>query len=114
MTECIFCRIVRGEVPAQVVHRDDAVTAFRDINPVAPVHVLLVPNEHLTSVGDAAPQHEALLGRLLRAAAAVAAREGLAERGYRLVTNAGPDAGQLVPHLHFHLLGGRAFAWPPG
>jgi histidine triad (HIT) family protein len=114
MTECIFCRIVRGEVPAQVVHRDDAVTAFRDINPVAPVHVLLVPNEHLTAVGDAGPQHEALLGRLLRAAAAVAAREGLAERGYRLVTNAGPDAGQLVPHLHFHLLGGRAFAWPPG
>lgn len=112
--QCLFCRIVRGEIPAQIVHRDDRATAFRDINPVAPVHVLIVPNEHVASVADVRPDQEPLIGYLVRLAAEVAGREGVGESGYRIVTNVGPDAGQLVKHLHFHLVGGRSLGWPPG
>jgi histidine triad (HIT) family protein len=113
MAECLFCRIASGALPAARVYEDDAVLAIRDINPQAPVHVLLLPRRHLTSVVDAAAD-PALLGRLAAAAVEVARREGIAERGFRLLTNAGPDAGQTVAHLHFHLLGGRAMGWPPG
>ena len=111
---CIFCSIARGEVPATIVHRDDLVTAFRDINPKAPLHVLVIPNEHIPSARQVRPEHGPLLARLLDVAAQVATAEQVAERGYRLVINNGPDAGQSVDHLHIHVLGGRPLAWPPG
>ena len=113
-TDCLFCKIVSGEIETTPVHRDDAVTVFRDINPQAPVHLLLIPNEHVATINDLEPEYDALVGRLVRTAALVAASEGVAERGYRLVTNCGQDAGQLVMHLHLHLLAGREMGWPPG
>ncbi len=113
MEDCVFCRIVRNEVPAQVVHRDEEVLVFRDINPKAPVHLLLIPREHIPSLAEATPEHERLLGRLLLTAREVARAQGL-HRGYRLVNNCGDEGGQTVPHLHFHLLGGRFLGWPPG
>ena len=114
MTDCVFCKIVRGDVPADVVHKDGLVTAFRDANPHAPVHVLVVPNQHVGSVAEIGPGNGALLAGLIVAANAVAAREGIAESGYRLVFNMGQDAGMSVGHLHLHVIGGRALAWPPG
>ncbi len=114
MAECLFCRIVRGELSAQIVHQDETVTAFRDINPQAPVHLLIVPNEHIGSVAEVGADHGPVLAALVTTANRLAAQEGLAERGYRLVLNMGPDAGMSVPHLHLHLLGGRRMAWPPG
>jgi len=112
--ECIFCRIVAGQVPSQILYRDELVTAFRDIEPQAPVHVLFVPNEHLKSTDELDERHETLMGRLLRAASQVARQEGVADQGYRLTINTGRSANQLVPHLHLHLMAGRAFGWPPG
>ena len=114
MTDCLFCRIVRGEIPADVVYRDGQVTAFRDINPQAPVHVLIVPNRHLGSVAEAGTEDQPLLGTLITTANRLAEQEGVAGSGYRLVLNAGEDAGMSVPHLHLHLLGGRRLTWPPG
>ncbi len=111
---CLFCKIVRGDIPAAKVFDDGVVTAFRDINPRAPVHLLVIPNEHLESTSALEPRHDVLVGRLVRTAADLAGAESLAERGYRLVTNCGPEAGQSVQHLHFHLLGGRPLGWPPG
>lgn len=111
--DCLFCRIVRGEIPARVVHQDELVLAFRDIAPQAPTHILLIPREHLADVRDLTDAHGPLLVRLMIAAARLAADEGLGG-GYRLVTNTGPDAGQSVAHLHWHLLGGRPMHWPPG
>ena len=113
-TSCIFCRIVSGAIPAQVVHRDAEVTAFRDINPQAPVHILVIPNRHLASLDQAGPEEAALLGTLLHTAAAIARDQGVAESGYRVVVNTGQAAGQSVAHVHLHILGGRALAWPPG
>jgi histidine triad (HIT) family protein len=113
-TDCLFCRIARGEIPTELVHQDEAVTVFRDINPQAPTHLLLIPNEHIASTNDLRPEHDALVGRLIRTAASVAAKEGVGESGYRLLSNCGPHAGQLVKHLHFHLVGGREMGWPPG
>jgi histidine triad (HIT) family protein len=112
--DCLFCKIVRGEIPASLVHQDEAVTVFRDINPQAPAHLLLVPNEHIPSTNELRPEHDALVGRLVRTVASVARQEGIAESGYRLLTNCGRDGGQLVMHLHFHLVGGRQLGWPPG
>lgn len=114
MEGCIFCNIVAGAIPSDVVYRDEHVTAFRDIEPMAPLHVLMVPNEHVASAEDLEERHEAALGRLLRAASLVARREGVAPNGYRLTINTGRDANQVVPHLHLHLMGGRKFGWPPG
>ena len=111
---CLFCKIVRGEIPSSVVYQDEAVTAFRDINPQAPTHLLVVPNEHVESTNDLRAEHDALVGRLIRAAGTVARQEGIAESGYRLVSNCGRDGGQLVMHLHVHRLGGRQLGWPPG
>ncbi len=105
--DCIFCRIIAGEIPSKQVYKDDWVTAFYDINPVAPVHVLIVPNEHIPSVAAATPQHEAVLGRLFTAARRIAEDLGVAESGFRLVVNTGRDGGQDVFHLHMHLLGGK-------
>ena len=114
MDDCIFCRIAAGGIPADIVYRDDAVSAFRDIQPQAPVHVLLVPNEHIASTNDLDSAHEALVGRLFTAAKQIAQEQGVAESGYRLTVNTGRDGNQTVPHLHLHLLGGRRFGWPPG
>lgn len=114
MTDCVFCRIVAGQAPADVVHQDDLVTAFRDIHPQAPTHVLIIPNEHLPSVSHLGPAHAALWAHMAAVANDLAQREGIAETGYRLVTNCGPQAGQAVYHLHLHLLGGRRMRWPPG
>lgn len=114
MSECLFCRIVQGSIPARMVAETDHVLAFQDIQPVAPTHVLLIPKEHVAaSAAELASAHGALLGDLFALAADVARSEGLAS-GWRLVTNVGDDAGQTVPHLHFHLIGGRAMSWPPG
>ncbi len=114
MTECLFCRIIAGAVPATVVHRDQHFTAFRDIRPQAPTHMLIVPNAHLTSTNDMTDEHVALMGRIVQLAAELARQEGIAAGGYRLVVNTGPDAGQSVGHFHLHLLGGRRLGWPPG
>ena len=114
MSECLFCAIAAGEIPADEVYRDDAAVAFRDIAPQAPVHVLVIPTAHHANAADAAAADPALLTDLLRVAAQVAADQGVADGGYRIVTNTGDDAGQSVRHLHFHVLGGRSLAWPPG
>lgn len=114
MSDCLFCAIVEGEVPAAVVHRDEDVLAFRDVNPQAPVHVLVIPVAHHATASELANADPALAGRLLAVAGEVAAREGVDRSGYRIVTNTGESAGQSVPHVHFHMLGGRALAWPPG
>ena len=111
---CLFCRIVAGEIPATTVHADDLVIAIRDIAPRAPTHLLLLPREHIASAADLTEAHGPLLGRLFAVAAELARSEGIAERGYRLTTNVGAWGGQSVPHLHLHLMGGRAFDWPPG
>ena len=113
-TDCLFCRIVRGEIPADVVHHDDQVVAFRDINPRAPTHILLVPVRHVESAAELTDADGPLLGHLFAVAAQLARDAGVAEHGFRLVTNSGPAAGQSVPHLHFHLMGGRSMGWPPG
>lgn len=110
---CLFCKIVRGEIGSPI-YQGEGITAFRDINPQAPVHVLLVPDEHIASVDALRPEHDQLTGRLVRTAAEVARREGIAESGYRLLTNCGPHGGQVVMHLHLHLVGGREMGWPPG
>lgn len=110
----IFARILRGEIPADIVYEDEHVVAFRDINPQAPVHVLIIPRKPIVSVADAGPEDAALLGRLMLAGAQVASDLGIAQDGYRLVTNIGRDGGQSVFHLHLHLLGGRSMTWPPG
>ncbi len=111
--DCIFCRIVAGTIPAQKVLEDDLCIAFRDLHPVAPVHVLVIPKEHIASVASATEAHRSLLGHLTLAAAEVAAKEGL-KNGFRMVANTGEDGGQTVHHLHLHVLGGRPMAWPPG
>ena len=111
---CLFCQIVAGEVPADIVHQDERCVVFRDINPQAPVHVLVIPRDHTESLDDATQRDEAMLGHLLRVAARVANDQGLSERGYRTIINTGAGAGQSVFHLHLHVLGGRPLSWPPG
>ena len=114
MADCLFCRIVAGEMPATRVHEDDLVIAFRDIAPRAPTHILLIPRRHIASAADLTEADGPLLGRLFAVAAQIARDEGIADGGYRIVTNIGAWGGQTVDHLHFHLMGGRPFAWPPG
>ena len=114
MDDCLFCRIVAGTIPATIVYRDDRVTAFQDIQPQAPVHVLVIPNQHVASTNDLTEQHDAVIGHLMRVTQVIAREQGIAETGYRLVVNTGPDAGQSVGHIHLHLLGGRRLGWPPG
>ncbi len=113
-SSCIFCRIVAGEIPAREVHREEEILGFRDVNPQAPQHILLIPRRHIPSVADLEAGDRELAGRLLLAAGEVARREGLESPGYRLVVNHGADGGQSVGHLHLHLLGGRSLDWPPG
>lgn len=111
---CIFCRIARGEVPAKIVHEDEDIVAFRDLDPKAPVHVLVIPRRHIASVNDVVRGDRDLLGALFVTARAIAHADGIAAAGYRLVVNSGAAAGQTVDHLHLHVLGGRAMRWPPG
>ncbi len=114
MAETVFARIIRREIPAQIEYEDDEVVAFRDINPQAPIHVLVVPKKPLATLNEATEEDIPLLGKLLWVARQLASRYGIAERGYRLVLNCNSEAGQSVFHLHLHLLGGRPFQWPPG
>ena len=115
MEDCIFCKIAAGKIPAPRVAENDELLAFPDIDPQAPVHVLVIPTAHLPAVrGATGPAGEAMLGRLLAFSAEVATELGLDPKGYRIVTNTGPDAGQSVDHLHLHVLGGRRLTWPPG
>jgi histidine triad (HIT) family protein len=111
---CLFCRIIAGEIPSSKVYEDDEVFAFNDINPQAPLHVLIVPKRHIATTNDLGPGDESLVGTLVRRAAAIAAEKGYAERGYRTVFNCNVEAGQTVFHVHLHLLAGRGLGWPPG
>ena len=111
---CIFCKIARGELPATVVHDEADLLAFRDLSPQSPQHMLLIPRKHIASLDDLGEDDGDLMGRLMLTARDLARQQGLAEAGYRLVTNVGADGGQSVDHLHLHLLGGRPLSWPPG
>jgi histidine triad (HIT) family protein len=113
-SDCLFCKIAAREIPADIVHEADDVVAFRDINPQAPTHILLIPKEHLESAASVTDDQADLLAAIVQTAAHLARAEGVDGSGWRLVTNVGPNAGQSVPHLHFHLLGGRRMEWPPG
>ena len=112
--DCLFCKIVNGDLAADVVYEDDTLVAFRDINPKAPTHILLIPRRHIATMNDLQEGDESLAGELFLASARIAADEGLAEDGYRVVMNCNAAAGQSVFHIHLHLLGGRMMAWPPG
>ena len=114
MSNCLFCKIVNREIPAAVVYEDDRVLAFNDLNPQAPSHVLVIPKRHVTSLNDLGPDDDALIGEVVRRAAAIASDRGLATGGFRTVFNTGRDGGQTVFHIHLHLLGGRPMTWPPG
>lgn len=114
MSSCLFCRIIAGDIPATKVHEDDELIAFNDIHPQAPMHVLIVPKLHVATLNDLEPAHDALLGSMIRRAAAIAAERGFAEGGFRTVFNCNAGAGQSVFHIHLHVLGGRTLAWPPG
>jgi len=111
---CLFCRIVAGEIPAAFVHEDDLVVAFPDIAPRAPTHILVIPRQHIVSAAALTDADSSTVGRLFAVAAQVAREAGIADAGYRLVTNVGRAAGQTVDHLHIHLMGGRSMTWPPG
>ena len=114
MTDCLFCKMVTGEIQPDVVYEDEDVLAFRDVNPQAPTHVLVIPRSHIATTNDLDEDSVGLIGKLYLAAQRVAAHEGIAERGYRTVVNCNPEAGQSVYHIHLHLLGGRPMNWPPG
>ena len=105
--ECLFCRIVAGEIPSDIIHQDKEFLAFRDINPQAPKHVIIIPKAHIASLAELTDQQQGLIGRLIILARDLAKKEGIAERGYRLAINYGPEGGQVIPHLHLHLIGGR-------
>jgi histidine triad (HIT) family protein len=114
MSTCLFCRIIAGEIPASKVYEDDRMVAFNDIAPQAPMHVLVVPKTHIATLNDLDPAHDALIGEMTRRGAAIALARGYAASGFRTVFNCNRDAGQAVFHIHLHVLGGRALAWPPG
>jgi len=114
MNDCLFCKIIAGEIPCTEVFVDDDFQAFRDIDPKAPTHILIIPRRHISGLSALTAEDSDLVGKLLTTAAAIAANEGLAENGYRFVINEGADGGQTVDHLHLHILGGRPLSWPPG
>lgn len=114
MADCLFCKMIAGEIKPDIVFEDDEVLAFRDVNPQAPMHVLVIPKTHISTVNDLTPEHTGLVGRMYLAAQKIAADEGVAGPGYRLVMNCNAEAGQSVYHIHLHVLGGRPMAWPPG
>ena len=114
MADCLFCKIVSGEIKGNIVHQDDRLVAFRDINPQAPMHVLIVPRRHIATLNDLSASEDGLVGEMVRRAAAIAKEHGHDKSGYRTVFNCNAGAGQSVFHIHLHVLGGRAFTWPPG
>ena len=114
MADCLFCKIISGEIKGAIVHQDNDLVAIKDINPQAPLHVLIMPRRHIATINDLMPADDALVGSMFRAAAALAKQHGYAERGYRTVFNCNAEAGQSVFHIHMHLLGGRSMTWPPG
>lgn len=114
MSDCIFCQIVAGKSPSQMLYQDERVSAFRDIHPVAPTHVLVVPNRHIASVNDLTSEDECLVGHLFTVARQIAQQEGIDQTGYRLIVNTGPHAGQIVFHLHLHVIGGQRMRFPMG
>jgi len=113
-SNCLFCKILSGDIPADIVYESETAIAFRDINPQAPKHVLIIPRKHIATINDIAEEDQALVGSLYSAAREIAAAEGIAEDGFRAVMNCNEGAGQTVFHIHLHLLGGRPFSWPPG
>jgi histidine triad (HIT) family protein len=112
--DCLFCKIANGEIPVEKVYEDEEVVAFNDINPEAPVHILIVPKKHISSIAEIEAEDLSIVSKIFSAAKLLAEKNGLSENGYRIVNNCGKDGGQTVMHLHFHLLGGRSFNWPPG
>ena len=114
MSDCLFCKIIAGEIPSTKVYEDDAVYAFNDIEPQAPIHVIIVPKAHIASANEITAENSAVIGKIFEAAGKIAKDLGIAENGYRIVNNCGEDGGQTVQHLHFHLVGGRSLQWPPG
>ena len=114
MTDCLFCKIIGNEIPADIVYEDDDVIAFRDINPQAPTHVLVIPRRHISTINDLTEADTDVVGRMFLAAKGIARDEGLADAGYRVTMNCNEGAGQTVFHVHLHMLGGRPFGWPPG
>jgi histidine triad (HIT) family protein len=114
MADCLFCKIIKREIPSSIVYEDDRVFAFNDINPQAPTHVLVVSKRHIESLNALEPSDDAIVGEIVRRAAAIAKERGISTRGYRTVFNTNREAGQTVFHIHLHLIGGRAMAWPPG
>ena len=114
MPDCLFCKIANGQIPATLVYHDDRLVAFKDINPQAPTHLLVIPRRHIASLNDLSAEDDGLVGEMVRRGAALAAERGYRDRGYRTVFNCNADAGQTVFHVHLHVLGGRTFAWPPG
>jgi histidine triad (HIT) family protein len=114
MADCLFCKIIAREIPGTIVYEDERVVAFKDINPQAPTHLLVVPRRHVESLNALGPDDDGLVGEVVRRAAALAKESGVAAAGFRTVINTNSDAGQTVFHMHLHLLGGRTFAWPPG
>ena len=113
-SDCIFCKVARGEAPAKVVYEDGDLLAFKDINPQAPVHILIIPKRHIPNLAALEAGDEALVGKIHALAKTLAREHSMVQCGFRVVVNSGPDAGESVPHLHFHLLGGRRMGWPPG
>lgn len=114
MSDCIFCKIVKGEIPSSKVYEDDMILAFKDLNPVSPHHILVIPKIHIASLNEVNSQNSAYIERIMIKIGEIAKDLGIAEDGYRVVANTGDDGGQTVHHLHFHIVGGRSFAWPPG
>ena len=114
MSDCLFCKILEGEIPADIVFENDDVLAFRDVNPQAPTHILIIPRQHIPTTNDLSETHELIMGRLFSVAKIIAAREGISDEGYRMVVNCNEKAGQTVFHIHMHLLAGRSMNWPPG
>jgi histidine triad (HIT) family protein len=114
MVDCLFCKILKGQIPASIVYEDERLIAFKDINPQAPLHALIVPKRHIASLNELTAEDDALVGEMVRRAAALANQQGYAERGFRTVFNTNAEAGQTVFHIHLHLLAGRGLTWPPG
>ena len=114
MSDCLFCQIAEGKIPAKLIHQDQDTVAFEDIHPQAPLHVLVIPRQHVATMNDLGPDHDQVMGKLYRVAATIARERGVAESGWRAVMNANRQGGQLVFHVHLHVLGGRQMTWPPG
>ena len=114
MADCLFCKIIDGEIPGDIVYENDSVLAFNDINPIAPVHILIIPKEHIATLNDLEEKHTQTMGELFLAAKQIASEKGISESGYRTVFNCNKDAQQTVFHIHLHLIAGRQMSWPPG